>query len=165
MRAGTVAPMPLTRPLTPDDLDALLPLQEEGAVAALGHIFPQETHPFPAAEVRSRWLHELADPGIRSFAAVEDGVLVGFAAVRGSELFHLGTARATWGSGLAARLHDEVVAAIAADGHATAWLRVFEENCRAIRFYERRGWVATDEVSWSLFPPHPVLRRFELPLT
>lgn len=155
--------MPLLRPLRLDDLDALLPLQEEGAVAALDHIFPQETHPFPRTEVRARWVHELADPAIRSFAAEEDGVLVGFAATRGSELFHLGTARSTWGSGLAGRVHDELVATIAA-GHDVAWLRVFEDNRRAIRFYERRGWVATDEVSWSLFAPHPTLRRFELPL-
>lgn len=152
------------RPLRPEDLDALLPLQEEGAVAALGHIFPQESHPFPRAEVRRRWAHELADPAIRSFAAVEEGILVGFAATRGSELFHLGTARPTWGSGLAGRVHDELVATIAESGHRTAWLRVFEENRRAIRFYERRGWRATDEVSWSLFAPHPVLRRFELDL-
>lgn len=157
--------MPLLRPLRADDLDALLPLQEEGAVAALGHIFPQETHPFPRGEVRSRWVHELADPAIRAYAAEEDGELVGFAATRGSELFHLGTARSTWGSGLAGRVHDELVATIAVAGHPVAWLRVFEENRRAIAFYERRGWRRTDEVSWSLFAPHPVLRRFELDLT
>ncbi len=133
-------------------------------MAALGHIFPQETHPFPRAAVRARWVHELADPAIRSFAAEEGGVLVGFAAARGSELFHLGTARRTWGSGLAGRMHDELVATIGAAGYRVAWLRVFEENRRAIRFYERRGWRATDEVSWSLFAPHPVLRRFELDL-
>ncbi|MBM6399324.1 GNAT family N-acetyltransferase [Phycicoccus sonneratiae] len=156
--------MPLLRPLRPDDLDALLPLQEEGAVAALAHIFPQETHPFPRTEVRARWVHELADSAIRSFAAEEDGVLVGFAATRRDELFHLGTARRTWGSGLAGRVHDELVATIAESGHRVAWLRVFEENRRAISFYERRGWVATDEVSWSLFAPHPALRRFELAL-
>ena len=133
-------------------------------MAALAHIFPQETHPFPRAAVRRRWVYELADPAIRSFAAEEGGVLVGFAAVRGSELFHLATARSSWGSGLAGRVHDEVVAEIAAAGHGVAWLRVFEENRRAIRFYEKRGWVATDEVSWSLFAPHPALRRFELDL-
>ncbi|QIM21098.1 GNAT family N-acetyltransferase [Phycicoccus sp. HDW14] len=156
--------MPLLRPLRLDDLDALLPLQEEGAVAALGHIFPQEEHPFPAAEVRARWVHELADPTIRSFAAEEDGALVGFAATRGSELFHLGTARSTWGSGLAGRVHDELVDVIRSEGHRRAWLRVFEDNRRAIRFYERRSWVVTDEVSWSLFPPHPALRVLELDL-
>lgn len=156
--------MDLLRPLRVDDLDALLPLQEEGAVAALGHVFPQDTHPFPRSQVRARWVHELADRSIRSFAAEEGGVLVGFAAARGSELFHLGTARSTWGSGLAGQVHDEIVATIAAAGHPVAWLRVFEENRRAIRFYERRGWVTTDEVSWSLFAPHPALRRFELAL-
>ncbi|MGG5257351.1 N-acetyltransferase family protein [Phycicoccus avicenniae] len=156
--------MAVLRPLRLEDLDALLPLQEEGAVEALGHIFPQETHPFPHDAVRSRWVHELADPAIRSYAAEEDGVLVGFAATRGDELFHLGTARSTWGSGLAGVVHDELVATLRAQGHARAWLRVFEENRRAIAFYERRGWRRTDEVSWSLFAPHPVLRRFELDL-
>ncbi|HMM95940.1 GNAT family N-acetyltransferase [Phycicoccus sp.] len=93
-----------------------------------------------------------------------DGALAGFAATRGDELLHFGTALATWGSGLAGQVHDEVLRALREEGHGSAWLRVFEENRRAIRFYERRGWVAAEGRSTSLFPPHPVLCRYELEL-
>lgn len=48
-----------------------------------------------------------------------------------------------------------------ARGHRAAWLRVFEKNVRAIRFYERRGWRATSTASRTTFPPYPVLRRYE----
>jgi putative acetyltransferase len=154
----------LLRPLRLDDLDALLPLQREGSVAALSHVFPQDEHPFPTEEVRRRWVAELADARTACLAAVRSGELVGFAATRADELFHFGTAVSTWGSGVAGVVHDEVVGRLREQGHRRVWLRVFDENHRAIRFYQRRGWRRTDEVSWSLFPPHPVLRRFELDL-
>ncbi|MBD3782307.1 MAG: GNAT family N-acetyltransferase [Micrococcales bacterium] len=156
--------MSVLRPLRHEDLDALVVLQREAAVVALGHIFPQETHPFPTVEVRERWALELEDPGIRCHVVVVDGELSGFAATRGDELLHFGTALGTWGSGLAGDVHDEVVGTLRAEGYGSAWLRVFEENQRAIRFYEKRGWVAAQGRSTSLFPPHPVLCRYELVL-
>lgn len=128
------------RPLTPADLDALLVVQEEGAVAGLGHIFPQDEHPFPVAAVRARWEVELADPGIDCFAVLDDaGRLAGFAATQVDQFLHFGTAVATWGSGLAGRAHDAVLDHLRAQGHEVVWLHVFEENVRARRFYERRG--------------------------
>jgi hypothetical protein len=36
-------------------------VQSEGAVLALGHIFPQETHPFPRDELLARWATEIAE--------------------------------------------------------------------------------------------------------
>ena len=156
--------MAVLRPLGVDDLDVLLVVQREGGEVGLGHIFPQDTHPFPTARVRERWEAELADPGVGCLAGVRDGVLSGFAATRGDELLHFGTAVGTWGSGLAGLAHDEVLAHLRARGHRAAWLRVFEENVRAIRFYERRGWRATSTTSRTTFPPYPVLRRYERPL-
>ena len=153
--------MPVLRPLTRDDLDALLRVQREGAVAGLGHIFPQDEHPFPVVRVRERWEAELADPGVDCFVAVREGEVAGFAATRGAELLHLGTAPVTWGSGLAGLVHDELLDHLRGQGHRAAWLRVFDENRRAVRFYERRGWRATATVSRTTFPPHPVLRRYE----
>lgn len=154
----------MLRPLSLADLDALLEVQREGAVVGLAHIFPQDRFPFPTESIRARWEAELADPGVDCFVVVHDGEVAGFAATRGDELLHFGTARHTWGSGLADAAHDEVVAHLAAAGHERAWLRVFEENARAVRFYLRHGWRPTDVTERSTFPPHAVLRRFELGL-
>lgn len=153
--------MAVLRPLTAADLDALLEVQREGAVAGLAHLFPQETHPFPTDRVRQRWAEELSDPDVDCFAIVEDGRLAGFAATRGDEFLHFGTALATWGTGLAGRAHDEVLDHLRRRGVRTAWLRVFDENVRAVRFYRRRGWTPTDVTTRTEFPPHPTLRRFE----
>ncbi|HMM95941.1 hypothetical protein [Phycicoccus sp.] len=54
--------MSVLRPLRHEDLAALVVLQREAAVVALGHIFPQDTHPFPVDEVRQPWGLELEDP-------------------------------------------------------------------------------------------------------
>lgn len=161
----TVEGVSVLRPLTHDDLDALVEVQREGAVLALGHIFPQQEHPFPTSQVRARWTAEVGDPGIDCFAVVPDGEIAGFAAIRGNELLHFGTAVRTWGTGLADAAHREVLDELRAHGHRAAWLRVFEDNRRAVRFYERRGWRATDSTSRTTFPPYPVLRRFEIDLS
>jgi RimJ/RimL family protein N-acetyltransferase len=153
--------MAVLRPLVEGDVDALVALQRDGAVAGLGHIFPQHEHPFPAQAVRDRWLREVVDPDVECFAIVLGGRLAGFAATRGDEFLHFGTAVATWGSGLAGAAHDEVLEHFRAGGRAAVWLRVFEKNERAIRFYVRRGWTPTDQTSRTSFAPHPVLRRYE----
>jgi putative acetyltransferase len=41
-------------------------------------------------------------------------------------------------------------------------LRVFEENHRARRFYEKSGWVSTGSTSRGQFPPFPVLLEYAL---
>ena len=151
------------RPLRPDDLDALMVIQREGSVAVLGEVFPQDRFPFPADDIRRRWETELADPAVQCFAIVggDDEALDGFAAVRGAELLHLGTATHTWGSGLAGRAHDELIAHLASREVDRAFLRVFEANERARRFYSRRGWAEVGPPSRSEFEPHPVLLRYE----
>lgn len=153
------------RALDERDLDDLLVLQREGAVAGMGHIFPQDIHPFPTQEVRSRWLRELDDTDIDCFAILDHGQLAGFAATRAAELLHFGTAVRAWGTGLAGRAHDEIVEHFRTRGHRAAWLRVFDENVRAIRFYRRRGWAPTEDTTRSTFAPYPTLRRYERPLT
>jgi RimJ/RimL family protein N-acetyltransferase len=154
--------MAVLRALRRDDLDDLLVVQREGGIAGLGHIFPQDTHPFPATDVRERWRREIDDPEVDCFAIVaHDGVLAGFAASRGDELLHFGTAVPTWGTGLAGLAHDELLEHLRRKGFRHVWLRVFEENHRAVRFYTRRGWRPTEVTTRTSFPPHPVLRRFE----
>lgn len=156
--------MSVLRPLTLDDLTDLLEVQREGAVLALGHLFPQERYPFSVERIGARWTREVADPGTDCFAVVADGRLAGFAATRGDQLLHFGTAVRTWGTGLADLAHDDVLAHLRCQGHASAWLRVFDENHRAVRFYVRHGWRATDETSRSSFAPHPMLRRYVIAL-
>jgi putative acetyltransferase len=157
--------MSVLRPLTAEDLDRLMVVQREGAIAALSHIFPQETYPFPVAVVRARWEEELVDPKIDCFAIVADDRLAGFAATRADELLHFGTAVDTWGSGLAGRAHREVLDHLILQGWDRAWLRVFDKNRRAVRFYVKLGWQPTELTSRTVLPPHPLLRRYELTLT
>jgi RimJ/RimL family protein N-acetyltransferase len=147
------------------DLPALMDVQQAGAVKALAHIFPQDAHPFPRDEVQARWTAEIADPDVDVYVIErDDGEIAGFAALRGNELLHFGTAVETWGSGFAAAAHIQLVERLAAGGATCARLRVFEDNQRARRFYEKLGWRRTDRFSRTSFPPHPVLIEYELDL-
>lgn len=150
------------RRLDLDDLDALVAVEREGAVTGLGHLFPQEDHPFPTAAVRARWRAAITSDETQCFAIDEGSGLAGYAAVRDAELVHFGTAVSTWGTGLADRAHEEVVAELRSAGHDRAWLRCLEGNHRAIRFYTRHGWTPTGETSLSPFAPWPTLRTLAL---
>jgi RimJ/RimL family protein N-acetyltransferase len=148
---------------TAADLEPLLDVQEEGAVAGLAHIFPQDRYPFSRPALRRRWAEELEDPATRVYLALDAaGDVVGFAATRGDELLHFGTAVRTWGTGTAQELHDAVLRELAGrrPGGGTVRLRVFEANRRARRFYERLGWTDTGRRSHSSVPPHPVLVEY-----
>jgi RimJ/RimL family protein N-acetyltransferase len=156
---------PVLRTMTVTDLDALLVVQREGATAGLANIFPQEKYPFPTDAVRHLWEQEMVSPNTDCFVILgSEHRVKGFAAVRGNEFLHFGTAVETWGSGLAGRAHDEVLAYLSAQGHQQAWLRVLEANHRAQRFYQRRGWSPTGGHSQEDFPPYPVLLRYEVHL-
>lgn len=152
------------RPLTPGDLDPLVALQREGAVKGLDHLFPQDSHPFPTDDIRAQWASEIEDRQIDCFAAVREDELVGFAATKGNELLHFGTAVDTWGTGVAGELHDLIVEHLRGKGFTTGWLKVLQGNDRAIAFYARRGWRDTGMVGSSEFPPYPALHHLELDL-
>jgi len=151
--------------MAPDDLDELLIVQRDGAVAGLGNIFPQDRYPFPTHAVRQRWEQELEDPAIDCYVIQQAEAIAGFVAIQGNQFLHFGTAIDTWGSGLAGRTHDATIQLWLERGHEHAWLRVFEDNQRARRFYERRGWRPTGERSRSTFAPQPVLLSYQRSLT
>jgi RimJ/RimL family protein N-acetyltransferase len=153
----------IVRDMVLDDLPALIELQQAGAVVGMAAVFPQDRHPFPRETILARWREELAEPEVDVYAAVEnDGVLVGFAATCGSELLHFGTAIETWGQGTAGELLGVVVELLQrTDAEPT--LRVFADNGRARRFYEKHGWRATGRSSVSSFEPNPVLLEYALP--
>jgi putative acetyltransferase len=150
------------RRATVADAEGLVDLQAAASVVALAHIFPQDSHPFPREAVLERWRAELADPDVAAYLATDEaGVPAGFAARRCDELLHFGTAPSTWGSGLAGDLHDALLATWPS-GPEPLWLRVFRDNHRARRFWEKQGWAATGETTCSPFAPHPVLLTYEL---
>lgn len=144
------------------DLSDLMVLQERGAVAGLSDVFPQQTYPFPREAIRERWERELEDPAVAAYVATAaDERLVGFAARRGDEVLHFGTALETWGSGLATWLHDALISTYPRDVRQVR-LRVFAGNRRARRFYEKLGWRETGAESRTSFPPHPTLLEYVL---
>jgi putative acetyltransferase len=85
--------------------------------------------------------------------------------VRAGQLLHFGTAVETWGTGLAADAHGVLVGHLRATGAAWAWLRVFVDNHRARRFYEKVGWRGTDLISRSPLPPFPALVEYRVDLS
>ena len=147
------------------DLDAMLEIQQQGAFAGLANIFPQDQYPFPRSTIRQRWVAELDDPATYVYVCVE-GEIVGFAATRGNELLHFGTAVGTWGSGIGEQFHDVLLGELTRTAPAACRsfrLSVFEANTRARRFYERLGWRATERHTRSTFAPYAVLVEYRRP--
>jgi putative acetyltransferase len=86
---------------------------------------------------RERWHHELV-PNASIVMAEQAGVLVGFVTVDGvGYLDQLVVAPEQWGAGLAAMLLAEAKR-IAPSGLD---LHVNQDNARAVRFYEKQGFV------------------------
>ncbi len=70
----------------------------------------------------------------------ELGTPVGFAMIRGAELYQFFIAASARGTGVAATLMRDVEAQMAASGVTTTWLGCAVGNTRAARFYEKSGW-------------------------
>lgn len=150
-----------TRPAAPTDAAALSELAAE--------TFPLACPPHTTAEAIAAFVVEhftverfeeyLADPS-RILVVTEDigGRLVGYtmliageprdadaaAAVPARpaiELSKFYTRRAAHGTGVAGPLMAATLKAAAETGAATVWLGVNEQNARAIRFYEKQGFV------------------------
>ena len=150
------------RVATVDDVEELVDVQEEAAVPAFGHIFDQDEHPFPRADVVDRWTAKILDDEHEVYVAVDRaGAILGFAATRDDELVHFGTALATWGTGVAQDLLEAVLDRMRASGVEVARLWVLAENHRGRRFYEKLGWVETGGRSHSPFAPFPAMRELE----
>lgn len=158
----------IVRRANADDIEALVDTQEEGAVAGLANIFPQDQYPFPRSAVRRRWTEELDAPGTHVYIGVDEtGTVIGFGATQYNELLHFGTALRTWGTGAAQHLHNALLDELsrtAPAGSDHLRLRVFEANARARRFYEKLGWTETTQRTRSSFPPYAVLVDYHHPL-
>jgi tRNA dimethylallyltransferase len=144
------------RAARPGDAEAAFEVQRAASLAALGHIYPADRYPFPDDAIRERWYEAVGDENGKVLVAERGGRIVGVAAAKDGWLNGLYVVPEEWGNGVADRLHDEALRALAAAGATTAHLWVLEDNRRARRFYERRGWRrdGTDRVV--PFPPHPL---------
>ena len=127
-----------------DDAERCFEIQRAASLAAFRHIYGDE--PFPDDAVRGHWR------GFRGtvLVAERDGRAVGAAAVDGEWLQGFYVLPELWGSGVAEELHDAAVER----GVTRLWC--LEENHRARRFYEKRGWRLNGESRIVEFPPHPV---------
>src|SRR5436309_3361384 len=125
------------RPYTPADEDAAIELWRETWQQAYPSI------DFAARETwwRERWRKELV-PNASIIVAEQDGVLTGFVTIDvQGYLDQLVVAPAHWGTLLATALVDEAKR-LSPDG---VTLLVNKDNARAIRFYERNGFVRAGE--------------------
>lgn len=143
-----------------DDLVALCDLERAANLAALGHVFAPERYPFPDDDVLARWAIVLDDPDVAVLVAEDEGELVALAAYDSSTLRHLAVRPDRWGRGLASSAVASVVHALDLRGCTVASLWCLEENHRARRFYERRGWRPTTDRREAPWPPHPMEMRY-----
>lgn len=103
----------------------------------------------------------------------EQGAPVGFAAIEPvggkddaeiADLRYLGVRPSAWGGGVARALLEAIPGWLRDAGFRRAWLDVYLDNDRAVRLYERHGWVQAGEPA-----PHPrsgrLERRYELIVT
>jgi GNAT superfamily N-acetyltransferase len=143
------------RTATPDEADVLLEIQKASAVAGFGHVFPPDKYPFPSDAVLGRWQRALDDPAEVVVLAGLDGPAVGLAAMRAEWLDALYVVPSCWGTGVGPRLHDHALTWLRDLGCKRSHLWVLEQNTRARRFYEKRGWRLNGETRIVPFPPHP----------
>jgi GNAT superfamily N-acetyltransferase len=138
------------------DASLLAEIQESASLGALAHVYPPERYPFPRDAVQERW------SAYAGTYRIVDGI--GFAAVVPPWLEALYVRPSGWGTGIADELHAWALDELRAADVATARLWVLEENIRARRFYERRGWTADGTSRVVEFPPHPVDLGYSLTL-
>ena len=98
-------------------------------------------------------LRDLADPAHRFRVARDNGAIIGYAKLslpwlpegsygpRARQLSQLYIATSWKGAGVAQTLMDWTIATARADGADELLLTVWEENPRAMRFYQRQGFV------------------------
>lgn len=154
--------MTVLRDARADEATLIAEIQERASLAALGHIFPPERYAFPRDDVRARWGDALEDQSARVIVAEVQGEPVGVASVRAEWLVGLYVVPEQWGTGVADALNTRALEIVRELGSAHCNLWVLEDNARARRFYERRGWRqnrATQVVPW---PPKPVEMGYTL---
>lgn len=152
----------MIRIATAVDADLLCALERAASTAGLSHVFGEI--PFPDADVLARWAIVLDDPAATVLIDEEDGEPVGYAAVAGNWLQHLGVVPAWWGTGRGNALYGAALDVMGRTGASEYRLWVLVENQRARAFYARRGWVDTDIREIEEFAPYPERMQMTLPI-
>jgi GNAT superfamily N-acetyltransferase len=148
--------MTVLRDAEANEARPLAELQERSSVAALTHVFPPELYPYPREAIVARWAGALEDAGVRVVVAEVESDPVGLGCIRHEWLDGLYVVPERWGTGLAEKLHDMAVEIARELGSVRFHLWVLEENARARRFYERRGWRENRQTRVVPFPPNPL---------
>jgi GNAT superfamily N-acetyltransferase len=148
--------MTALRGARPTEATLLAGLQERASVAAFAHVFPPDRYPFPRNAVVERWANALEDPEASVVVAEADSDPVGVALVRAEWLDGLYVLPEWWGEGVAGELHDRALQIVRGLGSTRCHLWVLEQNPRARRFYERRGWRENGCTRVVPFPPNPL---------
>jgi GNAT superfamily N-acetyltransferase len=150
------------RAARPEEAEVLAGIQQAASVAAFGHLFPPTRYPFPVGPVRERWRAAVGGAQGCVLVAECEGLGVGVVQVAPERLDGLFVLPWAWGSGVADRLHDAAVQRLGGWGGGCCRLMVLEENHRARRFYERRGWRVDGRRTQTPFPPHPPMVGYTL---
>lgn len=144
-------PQPVCRDAQPADAARLATLARRCFTETFGHLYkPEDLAAFLAQQTEENWHAELSDPDFHVRIAEADGQPVGFSKLaphklpvpaRGptAELRQFYILSDWHGSGLAATMMADVIAAARARGAMDLVLSVFVDNHRARRFYERYG--------------------------
>lgn len=147
------------RRASPADAGALLALERDASLAALGHVFPADRFPYPEADVLARWHLVLSDPDtVVEVVDVADGsgeLACMVAHDAHGTVRQLAVAPGRWGEGLGSAALGHAEAALASAGHREVRLWVLAENHRARSLYERHGWRPTGESQPAPWPPYP----------
>jgi diamine N-acetyltransferase len=154
------------RPVRLHEADTLFELYRRTALVAYAHVFSPERYPFPDHAVRESWREVVARHGRDHEVAVaeEDEALVGAVVAAPGTLEHLFVVPERWGAGVGDALHDAALAVSREAGVEVCRLEVLEENLRARRFYERRGWRLDGRRRLGEYPPHPAVVGYTLSL-
>ena len=144
--AGTL----IVRPSGREEAETHFAIQRDACVAAFAHVFPPEVYPFPDDPVRERWRAF----GGSMLVAERDGRVIGIAAFEACWLGGFYVVPDEWGSGVAGELHDAALEAMQGCPEIRLW--TLEENHRARRFYEKRGWRLDGSTRVVPYPPHPL---------
>jgi len=119
---------------------------ETGLLARLWYDGWQDAHAaiLPATLARARTLESFAERMAAALADVRvigpQGAPLGFAMLKGDELYQFYVAAEARGAGVAAALIADAEARLSERGVETAWLACAIGNARAARFYEKSGW-------------------------
>jgi ribosomal protein S18 acetylase RimI-like enzyme len=151
----------LVRFARPDDAAALAELAAVSFRAAYADGQQDATERYIADHYGpDRQAAELADRSLAYFVVELDSALIGFAmlaygeghpaiaASRPTRLSRIYVAPASIGSGIGGRLMERCVEHARERRHDVMWLSVWEENTRAVDFYERWGFATVGEMTF-----------------